>query len=338
MKSKTIKEIFAFLITALLLVVFVMTASSVLMPKRANYGATWPYFAKEADNSLDVMFFGSSMTYCDVIPAKIWESSGLSAYDMAGPEQTIPISYYYLRESTLNQKPKMIFLELTGMFFEEYQKFTKVNIGYMPWGKNRLDASRDAAEKAELPGLFFPPYNYHSRWDELEGADLKLGLNGFPADDLAGYTVLITAEAQGEACPREEVAHKENYNKNLEYLQKIADYCKARDIKPVFYIAPSSKRLSETNLAQLKRDVSKIKGVDFFDFNEKIEELGLDSSLDYYDNLHLNFRGAEKFSSYLGKLLKDEYGLKPATGTDSGLWRERLDFYNKLIADLLKTL
>ena len=40
-------------------------------------------------------------------------------------------------------------------------------------------------------------------------------------------------------------------------------------------------------------------------------EIGIDYSLDTYDaGLHMNVTGAEKCSSYLGKILVEKYGLK----------------------------
>ncbi|MEG1404038.1 MAG: hypothetical protein RSC52_00890 [Oscillospiraceae bacterium] len=334
MKKQTIKEICMFTVTAVALAAFIGISSSILIPKRTNYGSTWSSFETEAENSAEVMFFGSSLTYCDVIPAKIWESSGISTYVMAGPEQTIPMSYFYIKEAARTQKPRVLFLEVTGTFYREYESFTKVNIGYMPWGTNRIRATLHAAERPEWAGLFFPPYNYHSRWDELEDGEIMLGLQGMGEDKLAGYTITCTATPIEKITRRNEVFDEKNYKRNISYLRKISNFCEKQDITPVFYIAPSCTRLSSEHLAMLKGDIEKIGKAGFVDFNENIDDFKFDYKLDFYDPLHLNFMGAEKFSTYLGKMLKEEYGMKPSEETDDELWQERLDYYNDLMAEL----
>ncbi|MPM10506.1 hypothetical protein SDC9_56838 [bioreactor metagenome] len=330
MKKGTIKEIYAVIAFTLALAVFIAVFSSVVTPKRDSYGSTWGSYLKEEKNSIDVMYFGSSITYCDVIPAVIWDNSGLSAYVMAGPEQTIPISYYYIKEATRTQHPKMIFLEVTGVFFKQYQNYTKVNIGYMPWTLNRLAATFNAAERSEWAGLLFPLYNYHSRWDTLEHTDIEIGLFGYGADDLAGYTFLNASTEVNEVKLRGEVLDKENYDRNIGFLQKIAALCKEQDIKLVFYIAPTYWILSDEHTAMLKDSISGIEGVTFIDFNDSIADLKLDCRQDFFDLPHLNYRGAEKFSARLAGMLRTDYNLVPSENTDKALWKMRLEKYDEL--------
>lgn len=127
----------------LLFVVFGM--SWMLMPLRTEYGATWTQYRREPKHSLDVLYFGSSAVYCDVIPACIWEETGLRSYVMAGPEQTMPVTYAYVREACRTQSPQAIVVELNGLFFPAETHYSKANIGYMPWGVNRLSATLHGA-------------------------------------------------------------------------------------------------------------------------------------------------------------------------------------------------
>lgn len=323
MKTKTKKELALLLLVAIALSAFVTFASALTIPKRMDYGSTWGRYLREEKDSIDALFFGSSISYCDVIPAQIWDSAGISSYVMSGPEQTIPISYYYIKESCKTQSPKVIFLELTGMFFKRYQDYTKVNIGYMPQGINRFCASIFAAEKSEQTGLFFPLYNYHSRWSTLEPSDFGVVLNGYPQDDLAGYTFLDTAAPIDEISLRDEVRDKENYDRNLEYLGKISEFCESEGILPVFYIAPTCWRLSAESLAMLEADLAKLPNVRYYDFNRQAGVPAFDSQTDWYDELHFNYRGAEKFSEYLGELLTNELGIEKTANADRELWDNR---------------
>ena len=66
MKKK--RWIAAGLVSALLFVILSYTAGWLLMPPRVNYGSTWSRYLQEPENSIDVLYFGSSLTYCNIVP------------------------------------------------------------------------------------------------------------------------------------------------------------------------------------------------------------------------------------------------------------------------------
>jgi len=318
------KEILAAAVSVLLLLAALALATRVLTPKRHDMGSTWGQFLQEKRNSTDLLFFGSSLAYCDVAPAAIWEESGLRSYVMAGAEQTIPISYYYLREALRTQTPRAVFVEVTGVIYKRHTSFTKVNIGYMPWGENRLQASLHETEDGLLPGLLFPLYFYHSRWNELTADDFRTGLLGYRADDLVGYTCLHEYVPMEGPETRSYEPDEKNYNRNLNYLTKIASLCRERGIQAVFYLAPTVGQLPADVVDDLRAKVAGMDGALFWDGNEDYDDLGIDPTRDYYDKFHFNVSGAEKFSRYLADWTKRNLSLTP-TGEDSALWQKRAD-------------
>ena len=44
-------------------------------------------------------------------------------------------------------------------------------------------------------------------------------------------------------------------------------------------------------------------------YNKKYDKIGLDFDKDFMDNSHLNYSGAGKFTTYLGKELKSRFEL-----------------------------
>ena len=82
-----------------LLVLVVYRAGVLFTPKRTDYGAVWGMYQDEPENSTDVLFFGSSLAYSDIAPAVLYEECGLTSFVMAGPLQTMPVTYYYVREA-----------------------------------------------------------------------------------------------------------------------------------------------------------------------------------------------------------------------------------------------
>lgn len=314
----------------LLLLVFVLGtygAAWLLMPSRTDYGATWETYRQEPRNSVDVLYFGSSLVYCNVVPSVIWEESGITSYVMAGPEQTIPISYYYIRETCRTQNPKAIVLEVTGLFYPEHGGFTKANISYMPWSVNRIAATFKAAEKELRTSLLFPILDYHSLWTSVRGGQIKQHLS--PGTDVfAGYTYLEKVTPQTETVVRGYRANTENYARNLEYLREIYEYCEKRDIQLVLMVTPTKGRIADDAYAQMRTDVAKLTNAVFVDFNDNMAELGIDDSTDWFDFIHFNCRGAEKFSRYLGAFLRNEIGLSATEGENESLWQGRVDEFS----------
>ena len=315
------REIAAFCAAVLLFLLLSWGAGALLRPNRTEFGSMWPAFRSEPRNSVDVLFFGSSLVYCDVAPAWIWDESGLHSYVMAGPEQTIPISYYYIREACRSQTPRLVMLEVTGMFYEQYQNYTRANISYMPLSVNRIAAAFSAAEPGLRFGLLYPLYDYHDRWTEISSDELRANLNP-TTDRFAGYTPLTDACGVPTPYERDFSADTDTYRDNLRWLEKIRDFCAKEGVALQLYIAPSAARIPAAALRTLQSDVS-ARGIALADFNDALPELGIDDGADWYDNLHFNVRGAEKFSRWLGGYLSQRPELA-RSGADAQRWSERL--------------
>ena len=299
-----------------------------LMPPRTEYGSLWDAYRQEPEESLDVLFFGSSLVYCSVVPACIREESGLKSFVLAGPEQTMPMTYAYIREACRSQSPQIVALDCTGMFFHRYEHYAKANIGYMPLGSNRLAATFRAAEPGEWPGLLFPLLTYHGRWREITIDDLKARLRP-QTSETAGYTLLtdIAAE-QAPAVWDAYTPEQADYARNLAYLAKIRDFCAEKGAELLLYVTPTASKLPETSLETLRSDAAAL-GISLTDFNESLPELGIDDSTDWYDSLHFNLRGAVKFSRWLGSRLAEDGKTTEDTEETAALWRQRTEYIHK---------
>ena len=211
------RELAAFLAAAAVLGGILAGATHYLTPQQHDYGSVWGMYEQEQTDSIDVLFFGSSVTYCDVVPAVYWENSGLTAFVQAGPEQPLPLTLDYLKESLRTQSPKAVFVECTGIAFHKYMGFTKTNIGQMPWGINRLHATFFNAEPEVRKGLLFPLYFYHDRWTTLKSEDVQ----PYTEDMLAGYTFLSGGTDKGpDDCETVDIA-PEDWERNMDALEDI---------------------------------------------------------------------------------------------------------------------
>ncbi len=320
MKKRIFREAafaLAFIVAALALM---SAASRLLKPERHDYGAVWADYLDQPRDSMDYLYLGSSYVYCDVDPNAVEDASGLSGFVMAGPEQTMGITYWYLRECLRTQSPRAVIIEGTALHFEEFQAYTQVNLAYMPYGFNRIAAAFTVAEPELRTGILFDLYFYHDRWKELGGdilpGDLtlrasRLRMASQPSDkegedSLLGFTPVDgVAESMDKAPFTRQPKSEQVYEQNLAWLQKTVELCRKEGITPVVVFHPTYSRLPDEWYDRIARDVAALGGALYFDWSADAESMGLDPMTDYFDAGHLNAGGAGTFSRWLGAFLRE---------------------------------
>lgn len=330
---KKTKRIILEIIAFILALTAVLGVTSYLgyryMPDRFDYGATWNMFLEEKEDSIDLLFVGSSMAYCDVIPARIYEKTGHTTYVLSAPYMMPDTAYYYIKEALRTQSPEVIMLEATSFFFTIGEAdYYKANIGYMPYSVNRLEATLFAAPNSEKLGLLFPLFNYHERWEEYS---LKEHFEPRPdavSDIMAGYTYLERTEPQEKRFERKFYCTKGEYNDNLEYMQKIIELCEDEGVKLEFFIVPACEYVSPELTEGLRAVAGKVKVTNF---NDHFDEIELELENDFFDKRHVNFKGAIKFSDHLSEHIEENYNL-PSNEHDEALWKERVEHINEKLS------
>ncbi len=320
-KTSVFYELAVLLLTVVLLAWLLFSLGSAMMPQRTTFGAVWSSYLQEEPDTIDVLFLGSSRAYCNVIPAELYARSGLTSYVMAGPSQTTPLTWYYLRQCLKTQSPKYVFVEVSGALYPLYEEFSKVNVVYMPFSADRFRAAA-SCEEGILGVALYPLGEFHDRvYDCLEGEPSKAEEGRM----LCGYTPLAEATDQTEpAGPALELPEPEVYAHNLDYLRQIAQLCQQRQIQCVFYYAPTNRAMSTQAAAQLFADLEQMpcRGVE--DWSDLQTRLDIDPTADWYDTIHFNTRGAVKYTDFLADYCTDELGAQPTAGADGALWQQRL--------------
>ena len=328
MRKRLIESIALLLALAVLLGALAWL-TAVVTPKQHDYGSVWGHFLREQKDSVDVMFFGSSIVYCDVVPAVYWRDSGLTAFVHAGPEQTLPVTLEYVRESLKTQSPAAIFVDCSGLAFPKYTRHTKTNIGQMPWGLPRLRATFTSAEPELIGGLLFPLIFYHDRWSYLTEDDFR----PYDADILAGYTWLDRYVAGPEDLECEErVVTPELWERNAAALEKLYALCRREGIELVLFRAPVAS-LSEDDWQRLCAAYEGLEGVRLLDCLAHVSEIGAEIPTDFYDELHYNGAGAAKFSAFLANWTRENLPITPRPQDEDNktLWQSRLTHFTELL-------
>ena len=280
---------------------------------------------------MDVLFLGSSYAYCDWNPGAMYDESGLTGYVMAGGEQTVGVTYYYLKEALKTQSPKVVVLEGSSLFFDRYESFTQINVGYMPWGLNRVGAILEYAEPEKREGLFVDLIFYHDRWKELTRGDVQQAIPIRQRDHLKGHTAMdgvYDGVAGGGPYLSEMRQSEEIYQQNLEDFARLGALCQEEGIDLIVAIAPTYSQYTPEVYQRLERDVRERGATRLVNWADSFEEIGLDPSRHLYDGGHLNQEGAKVFSGYTGDyLLSLGYHPQPQTEENAAAWQATAEYW-----------
>ena len=321
---KKIKEMIAFVLSLAIVTGVCYYLPYKLMPPKYDYGALWNMYGEEPKDSIDVLFIGSSLTYCDIIPAAIYEKTEVTSYVLAGSTLNSALGYYYLKQGLKTQSPDLVMIEATSAFFKKQESFSKANIGYMPYGINRLGATLVTAESSERFGLLFPLYNYHELWQENSFDSIISPRPDRKPDINAGYTYITDIVPQPKRVPRG-VAEKEDIEFNLGYLKKTVELCRKEGIEVELFLSPCCYYIADKYKDMLSEALPDVSFIDYSDYSE---DMGLDMATDYCGKIHLNFYGADKFSDYLADRITDNFEITHRQHP-SELWQQRVENYKK---------
>ena len=66
------------------------------------------------DNTLDVVFIGSSNIHCNINPNIIWHNYGITSYNYSCDQQELGTTVYYLKQVFETQSPKVVVIDVMG--------------------------------------------------------------------------------------------------------------------------------------------------------------------------------------------------------------------------------
>ena len=107
-------RVLAAVLSLLLLVNGLAAANRLLCVKSQDGIDQARAFYHQPENSIDVVFLGSSHIHCNINTAYLWTEYGIAAYDYSAAEQPLWMTYYWLREFCKTQKPKLVVVDVFG--------------------------------------------------------------------------------------------------------------------------------------------------------------------------------------------------------------------------------
>lgn len=327
---KTAKRIVALAVFFTIFLVLFSLCDRILSRKETegwwNVTAKIDGFYNSPKNEYDVIFFGSSNTYCSFNPLEIWEKTGVKSYVFATQRQPMWATYYYMKDAFKRQSPDLAVLDILMLSKNDEYYDDGVNYTFcdnMPFSIDKVKLAYASAPKGERFGLLCRFVKYHSRWNELKKEDFEYSRKNM-FDYSKGFYVLTSRCNTAVHYELENVTKTEPISpKNREYLEKIIELCQEKDVRLMLVKAPSNSTEEEKKYYNEAEKIARENGIDFVDYNMLYDEIGLDLSTDFFDERHLNIYGAEKFTDYFVKTTPYFHG-KSCADED---WQEDYDRY-----------
>lgn len=312
-------------------------AQLVLMPKYMSVnreGAlTAEYYTETADH--DVLFLGDCEVYECYTPPTLWEEYGITSYIRGTPQQLIWQSYYLLEDTLRRETPKAVVYNVYAMRYgtPQNEAYNRVTLDGMRFSDIKLRAVlASMTEEESFSSYIFPLLRYHSRWKELSSEDFQYL---FRRDRVShgGYLMQTEVKPMTAEIPAESLSDPELPALCWDYLDRMRELCERKGIQLILVKAPTdfwAYHWYDEWEEQIEA-YAKEQELPYYNFIPLAGEIGIDWSTDTYDEgAHLNVYGAEKLTSYFGKILSEEFQIPDRRGDEAlaAVWNEKKNCYD----------
>lgn len=303
------------LILTLIIGVLMVLATPVLKPNwnygNSCFGKTTRAYLDQPDDSIDVLFLGSSQILRDLDTVAFRDEYGIAAYTRATAVQFPAVTYYYLKEATEHHDLKVVVSDFSNLYIsydpDKYEPYLRYAFDYMPLSADKLTAVKATIQGSETQSTFsyiFPFLRYHSRWRELTWEDVTWPLHkqeddaygSILCEDVKPLTHHITTYADTPKPYDEDAAY---------WYGKIIELCKEKQIKLILLRLPRENWSPEMATGDL--EYAEKYNVTFYDLNseELYTKIGFNDQTDFMDTAHLNAAGAKRITPWLANILNE---------------------------------
>ncbi|EOS78018.1 hypothetical protein C819_00634 [Lachnospiraceae bacterium 10-1] len=337
------------------IIIFVLVGVAAKITERKDSRKKYQDFMELADQ-IDVLFLGSSHVLNGINPVQLYSEYGITSYNMGKPGGMVTESYWTLMNALDYCTPKCVVVDLwaldrnykyldimNGQESEEDIRnsvsLLHTNMDIWPISKTKIAAVNDLISDPEIRKEFLWNFTlYHGRWSSITAGDFK-PVNG------QGYgEYLLGAEQRQELYLSSRVEQAENTDQTLseksvceEYLYKILEECRQRDIDVVLTFLPMAVSYDQDRQAVNRiTEIAAENNLPFLNLLPQENQSIVDYYTDMSDDTHLNANGMYKVTSYIGGKLKEAYGLPDHREDDAYAgWKERADQWRAAEIDKL---
>lgn len=323
-------------------IILFLTAQELLQPKwligsKDNTASTSTFmeYRKLEQDTIDVLFVGTSHVLYAVDPMLLYEATGITSYVFSGPGLRFDLTYLSLKEALKTQSPEVVFLDASGLQFDFQQDEAKARkmSDHLPITLEKIEyAFNNENEELDPLSVLFPLFRYHSRWEKVSKKDLQYMTDTLEPTFMRGHFASfdqISTELHFDSEEPFEITEK-----NRDYFSRMVKLCKENEITLIMMKIPTPewKRPQSEAAAALAAEYD----IPYWELTNEMEAIGLDTNTDYRDATdHLNQYGAVKFTAYMGKRISEEKLLSHPIGKIQQ-WDDELPLYHDRLEMLKK--
>ena len=344
--KKNIKFAIKSLVFLTLLAIVLGITTYILIPK-FYYNSDWPTsstflgFYEIEEDTVDVVFLGSSHCVSAFSPQYLYNEFGITSYNLGCEQQNLITSYYWLKECLKYQSPKVVVLE--NYLCYDYMPIYKMNceenclrkaVDFMRLSDNKIEfinALCENDESFDKLSFYFTNLRYHDRWKELTASDFTIE-KVKDNNQMKGFSFLTKKCNIKDYSPYriDDISNTESiemFPLMEEYLEKITTLCEENEIALIITTTPTNRYELGKHITTL--EYAKQHSLDYYDFNEAslYDEITYDFSNDNRDGDHANIWGAHKLTQKMGEILTTNYKVKPHKNS---AWNDTKDFYDQM--------
>lgn len=330
----------AIIFLLLLFAVFLMI-SSVLRYKTYTEEQRFNTFYAEEKDSLDAIYIGGSGVDRYWAAPLAWNKHGIAVYPLSIGAQPLAAVKGFMREALKTQSPELFIIDIRnikrdldvlkpGTIHQSYERFRSLSNRFLT-AKEVLDFK--GVSRSERLSYYIPIIKNHSRWSK------GLSKNDFVKPYSPFKGMYYSKKLSHKIFKMEEISSQTNEEipiaEEMEScLRDILDFCKSEKLEVLFVASPFQVTEDERKMFNYAENLINEYKYTFLDFNNLTEEIGLDFSKDFFDNLHVNMKGAFKYTNYFSDYLVDNYKMEDKSGSDDyKSWDESYDNLKQILKD-----
>lgn len=302
--KKTIRILASLLCICLLTTVLLAITSSVLS-RKDSINKNADFLSEKGE--FDAMFFGSSHMLNGVFSMELWEDYGITSYNFAGHGSRIPTNYWIMKNALDYKTPRLVVIDCYYLSAEikhdDIQEFVHMSVDAFPLTNTKYRMILDLFETdAERFSFLWPFSTYHNRWKELEKGDFKpQGSTEKGSSIRIGHMQLDKPES---------ITQTDRYvgeSQGVIYLKKMIEYCEQRGIEVILTYMPFIAADWAQREANRVHQIADEYGLLYLDYESLSARI--DFNTDLSDTGHLNYMGGSKITSYIGKVITENYNI-----------------------------
>ena len=265
-------------------------------------------FRELPQDSVEILFLGSSHVMSGINPAVFWDEEQIPSYNLATRAQTFPFTYLLLKEAFKTQHPKVVVIDAFSVTEDNAvyglantDEHFSMNMDLVPLSLEKINLIQEYVPYEKRAYCMSSLLTFHSRWNKVfrqQSAKDSIYMGFCFAEREEG----VTCSLEMHDIP-EQVKSSQIPEVDLEYYHKIVELCEEEGVTPVFIKTPIVAR-NQVSYEKLQAfsQLLETEGVPFFNYADPKKNREFPYEEYMRDNYHMNSKGA---NAVTGMLLED---------------------------------